>query len=273
MVAAFALAVQVTAHGWSSFLVEGVLAVVLAVLGFGLGRGLLAWLPPRQIILLGWLTFALLVTVAGNSWFVHRRFLIDAVALPLAGAAVCGGMTYAMATQFASRRASQLRHITIAFVGATIFLWAILHWLEHRDTGRVYDHARMLHARRIFWNWDGSSVVRLGSLPLWRRHSLSVASQLMGLKSDDLPRLAEVDCVRSLDLCDANISDADLAALTGLGHLRFVSLKRAPITDAALVHLKSLHNLQSLDVTDTRVTQAAIDDLCRALPNLTDVKR
>jgi hypothetical protein len=66
---------------------------------------------------------------------------------------------------------------------------------------------------------------------------------------EKLIEVAQVDCIRELDL------------------------PQTSVTDAGIKRLKALSNLVSLDVTGTRVSQSAVDDLRRALPNLTDVIR
>lgn len=77
------------------------------------------------------------------------------------------------------------------------------------------------------------------------------------------------DRVVSVDF-DSNVTDAELAPLSGITELRFLRIdRRTLITDAGLVHLKPLEKLERLSLIETSVTDAGLIHL----KGLTELRR
>jgi hypothetical protein len=89
---------------------------------------------------------------------------------------------------------------------------------------------------------------------------------------EGLSYFQELANLKELSLEGTQISDAGLAHLARLTNLTKLNLRRTGISDAGLAHLAGLTNLRTLDLYDTDVTAAAIDELKKALPELTVVK-
>jgi len=111
-----------------------------------------------------------------------------------------------------------------------------------------------------------AELVKLGIEPRpiaaglnWR----SVTVRATGGKPD--PRiftlLKDVTSLQELDLAGMQITDTDLAQLSGLTNLRVLHLEKTPTTDAMLGHLKGLKNLVYLNVYGTQVTDAGLPQL------------
>ncbi len=66
-----------------------------------------------------------------------------------------------------------------------------------------------------------------------------------------------------LHLDNTPITDAGLVHLTGLTQLRHLGLNNTQITDAGLVHLTGLTQLQSLGLNNTQITDAGLVHLTR----------
>jgi hypothetical protein len=67
-----------------------------------------------------------------------------------------------------------------------------------------------------------------------------------------------------LNLLKSSIGDAG----KGFSKLSDLMLASTRVTDAGLVHLKELNRLSKLDLRDDQVTKAGMNELKRALPNL-----
>jgi hypothetical protein len=72
--------------------------------------------------------------------------------------------------------------------------------------------------------------------------------------------------VVSLD--GSQVTDAELAHLTGLRELERLSLYSTQVTDAGLVHLAGLTTLEALYLDATQVTETAAAELEKTLPNI-----
>ena len=71
---------------------------------------------------------------------------------------------------------------------------------------------------------------------------------------------------RTLDLGDAQITDAGIEHLKGFTSLSTLYLNNTQVTDAGLAHLKGLTSLRQIDLAGTKVTHAGIEELRAALP-------
>ena len=68
-------------------------------------------------------------------------------------------------------------------------------------------------------------------------------------------------------LPDPEVTDANLAHLTGLTALKKLGLGGTQVTDAGLAHLAGLTALEELDLADNQVTDVGVAELQQALPN------
>ena len=102
----------------------------------------------------------------------------------------------------------------------------------------------------------------LGLPPCRRIESLRVFnSRVTGV---GLTKLRSFPTLRSLNLDDVPINDADVSAFPALPELRSLSLVGTQVTDAGLVSLKSRTNLKMLFLRNTQITDAGLI----SLPNL-----
>ena len=72
--------------------------------------------------------------------------------------------------------------------------------------------------------------------------------------------------LQTLDLGAANVTDAGLAYLEGLGQLQKLDLSHTKVDDAGLLHLKGLNSLKDLDLSFTKVTDEGVKTLQQGLP-------
>jgi Leucine-rich repeat (LRR) protein len=102
-----------------------------------------------------------------------------------------------------------------------------------------------------------------------------------------LKELKDLKKLETLELGNAQVTDAALAALREIGLLHalskaaarggarpsgpqdvlFLDLAKTPVTDAGLKELTELKNLQKLFLSDTQVTDAGVAELKKALPD------
>ena len=73
--------------------------------------------------------------------------------------------------------------------------------------------------------------------------------------------------VRTIDLCDTQITDAGLEHLEELTDLKWLDLSGTQVTDAGLEHLKGLTRLEVLELSGTHVTDERIEELRKILPD------
>jgi hypothetical protein len=100
------------------------------------------------------------------------------------------------------------------------------------------------------WVAESSAAIWWGPIPVYRIPTFRVYAYWPKYFNDEkLIEIVQVDCIREL------------------------KIPQTAVTDAGIKRLNTLSNLVSLDVTNSRVSQSAVDDLRRALPNLTDVIR
>jgi Leucine-rich repeat (LRR) protein len=127
----------------------------------------------------------------------------------------------------------------------------------------------------IWYEWD---VPDDPGTPGWRRWvaehvDVDLTSNVVDVglsprcSEAELAQVAQLDRLESLDVGDANMTDAGVASLGRLTRLRILHLGGRPITDAALVHLEALTGLEILSLDRTPVTDAGLVHL-KGLANL-----
>lgn len=103
----------------------------------------------------------------------------------------------------------------------------------------------------------------------WLQCNASVAGTNFG--DPELSRLAPLAAnLQWLDLGGTRVTDAGLAAVTGMRNLKRLHLERTAITDAGLKRLNDLPDLQYLDLYGTAVTDAGLQQL-QSAPKLKQV--
>ncbi|WP_435010448.1 leucine-rich repeat domain-containing protein [Tundrisphaera lichenicola] len=180
--------------------------------------------------------------------------------------------------------------VVVLFLGVAPFAWkaavqlATSAWLQlnHYHVAWVID--------RETWRRGGVTTVRavLAFDPfghpdlthLTRLHNLEELdlSQVMGLADDDLPMLAELIDLQSLDLNRSHLqyryptdkgglTDVTLARIGTLTDLRELDLGGQKFGDQGLASLKRLTKLESLNLQGTAITDAGLEAL-KGLPKL-----
>ena len=139
--------------------------------------------------------------------------------------------------------------------------------MQVTDAGLV--HLQSLH-KLEFLDLGSTLLTDAGLAHLQGLHRLNCL-HLDGTRVTDagLSHLQGPHELERLHLDGTLVTDAGLVQLQELPQLQTLSLENTPITDAGLVHLRKLKNLCHLYLRGTQVTTTAIDDLNRALPNLT----
>ena len=78
---------------------------------------------------------------------------------------------------------------------------------------------------------------------------------------ETLARVAKLEQILAVDLFDQDVADEDLASLAGMKQLEVLVLSHNPrITDAGVAALSGLENLEYLDLTNTKVTGTGFKD-------------
>jgi hypothetical protein len=119
-----------------------------------------------------------------------------------------------------------------------------------------------LHGRR-FVAKDSSPVHFVNALPLLQK--CQSVNRVAVPKSPELrrvlARLADIDHIVAIELRDKDVTDEDLAGLTGMKQLGFLDLSSNPnVTDAGVAALAGLENLRYLNLTNTSVTGTGFKD-------------
>ncbi len=77
----------------------------------------------------------------------------------------------------------------------------------------------------------------------------------------------------TLNLEGTAITDTGLVHVSGLRKLKQLELNDTLITDAGLAHLRSMTDLIRLNVNDTFVDEEGVQELFKALPKITEIRR
>lgn len=98
--------------------------------------------------------------------------------------------------------------------------------------------------------------------------------QDLGLEKNPIPpggfgSLAELKCLRSLNLSRTRVTDADLRSIAGLPHLQTLHINTTRITDRGMLHLGRITSLEKLDLNSTRIS----DDGLAALHRLRNLRQ
>jgi internalin A len=101
---------------------------------------------------------------------------------------------------------------------------------------------------------------------LLRLESLNLIAT--NLSDEGLAFVSQLENLKSLQLASTKISDAGLAQLTDLGRLESLDISYNRISDKGLLHLSQLKNLKKLLLESTAVTSEGVQDLQRALPQV-----
>ena len=115
-----------------------------------------------------------------------------------------------------------------------------------------------------------ATIKRLGgSVRQLPSGSLDVAFHLRGrtLRDVDLPKIATLNNVVSLNLRDTRVTSAGLAHLTGMQTLRRLHLERTQVDDTGMQYVGRLANLEYLNLYKTRITDRALTKIA-GLKNL-----
>ncbi len=113
--------------------------------------------------------------------------------------------------------------------------------------------------------FESSSIVsQIGGLARLQRLRL-VAPSFSDAGMADLNKLTELT---SLDLRGTKVTDAGLVHLAGLTKISVLNLDDTQVSDAGLLHLRGLRNLEWLGVSRTKVSEDGMNELKRALPNV-----
>lgn len=88
-----------------------------------------------------------------------------------------------------------------------------------------------------------------------------------------MSNLERLRSLKTLDLSDSWIGDADIIYLTRLTWLDELNLSNSDVTDAALEQLSEMTNLSCLKADDTKVTTNGIRKFKQALPEITVYRR
>lgn len=89
----------------------------------------------------------------------------------------------------------------------------------------------------------------------------TVDASNLSISDADLAALSGVTSLRHLNLRGTQITDAGLAELSELTQLEFLGLSQTAVTDAGLPALMSLSQLRYLTLAETQVTDRAVDVL------------
>ncbi len=84
-----------------------------------------------------------------------------------------------------------------------------------------------------------------------------------------LKELAKLKKLQGLDLRKTRVTGQGFAALKDVPGLTFLTFANTPVTDAGLQELAAVKSLRMVDASDTKVTKAGVDNLKKALPNVT----
>lgn len=158
------------------------------------------------------------------------------------------------------------------FVGAGILIAAAVGFQQAEPMHDLHEFGKVgsggwwvdgrLHGRR-FVAENSSSVHFVNALPLLQK--CPSVNRVAVPKSPELgrvlARLADIDHIVAIELRDKDVTDEDLAGLTGMRQLGFLDLSRNPkVTDAGIAALAGLENLRYLNLTNTGVTGAGFKD-------------
>jgi hypothetical protein len=189
--------------------------------------------------------------MASKDYFVHRQPIVNALFVWPLFTATYIGVLWGAAREIAQPPICRTGNVVICLASSVLLInifWLGLAFVAESQSLRINRHADELSEAGLSWCWAEFRPICWARLRLYNLWTIGVTEDARAITDADLEQIARVDCVVSLDL------------------------RGGPATDAGLAHLKSLHNLQSLDVRGTKVSSAALDDLRRALPNLTCVK-
>ncbi len=89
-----------------------------------------------------------------------------------------------------------------------------------------------------------------------------------GITDAGLVTLKGMKSLQRLELCGTRITDAGLEHLSGLSSLQILDLSFTDVRRAGIVHLKKLTDLRSLNVQGTVLDDFAVQEIRRALPNV-----
>ena len=157
-------------------------------------------------------------------------------------------------------------------VGAAILLAAAVGFQQAEPLHDLHEFGKVgsggwwvdgkLHGRR-FVAKDSSPVNFVNALPLLQK--CQSVNRVAVPKSPELgrvlARLADIDHIVAIELRDKDVTDEDLAGLTGMKQLGFLDLSSNPnVTDTGVAALAGLENLRYLNLTDTRVTGTGLKD-------------
>lgn len=87
-----------------------------------------------------------------------------------------------------------------------------------------------------------------------------------------LEKLRGLGQLKRLSLARTQLTDDGLKYLIGLKQLRVLDLNHTQVTDAGLKYVSELNQLQELSLVGTKVTDAGVTKLQQALPNC-DIRR
>jgi hypothetical protein len=157
-------------------------------------------------------------------------------------------------------------------VGAGILLAVAVGFQQVEPLGELQDYGTVgdggwwvdgqLHGRR-FVAKDSSpthfvnALAVLQKCPSVNRVAVPKSPNLKSV----LSRLAQLDQIVAIELFDKDVTDEDLAGLTGMKQLKFLELNHNPrVTDAGVAALAGLENLRYLNLTNTSVTGTGFKD-------------
>jgi hypothetical protein len=158
------------------------------------------------------------------------------------------------------------------FVGAGILLAVAVGFQQAEPLHDLHEFGKVgsggwwvdgkLHGRR-FVAKDSSPVHFVNALPLLQK--CQSVNRVAVPKSPELgrvlARLADIDHIVAIELRDKDVTDEDLAGLTGMKQLGFLDMSSNPnITDAGIAALSGLENLRYLNLTNTSVTGTGFKD-------------
>jgi hypothetical protein len=86
------------------------------------------------------------------------------------------------------------------------------------------------------------------------------------VRDEHLPLAGAFPTLRSVAVCQGQVTDAGMARLAALPGLEVLTVEHSPVTDAGLVHLGRMPRLRFVRLVDTAVTDAGVARLKEALP-------